>query len=167
MNEILTKPEGKHPVYEYLANLSEGSRGGATSKLRKAVSIWSDRNIEDVEGRDLYYFPWHRIDHTAMVNLKAQLEQENLSVSYTNTIFAHISGVLEEAVFLENGAFKDFDADDRAKALRKIRIKGSGGDTSGRALSQGEVNALIDACARDNSPAGFRDGAIISVSFYG
>lgn len=161
--EILKAPGEKHPVYEYLANLSKGSQEGAVSKLRKAVAVWTGQDIKSVDGRMLYVYPWYGIDHTQMVTLKQNLLAEKLSKSYINTIFAHISGVLDEAAHLTDGPYRTFTEADRGEALRKVRIKGGSGDPKGRALSQGEVNALIDACARDHSPAAFRDASIISI----
>ena len=151
--EVLKAPEGKHPIYEYIANLSEGSRKGAWNKIRKAVSIWTGRDLQDVDKMYAYVFPWYTIDHTMMVTLKKDLLAEGLKKNTINTTIAHVSRVLEEAAYLEEGDYKDYSRTDWKKALRKIRIKGGSNGLAGRALREDDVGALLAACARDKSPA--------------
>jgi site-specific recombinase XerD len=72
-----------------------------------------------------------------------------------------LRGVLREAWRLELIGEADF--------RRAIDVKGVRGERlpPGRALSLGEVGALFEACARDASPAGARDAAMLAVLFAG
>jgi site-specific recombinase XerD len=50
---------------------------------------------------------------------------------------------------------------------RAANVKGMKGETlpAGRSIASGELQALIDVCAHDQSPAGARDAAIIAILY--
>ena len=54
--------------------------------------------------------------------------------------------------------------DDLAKATDLGSVLGES-EPSGRALNTGELQKVFDACQRDTSPAGIRDGAIIGLLY--
>ena len=51
--------------------------------------------------------------------------------------------------------------------IRSINAVSGSRLPAGRALERDEVAALLDACAKDDSPAGARDAAIIALIFGG
>jgi integrase len=76
-----------------------------------------------------------------------------------NKHLAALRGVLKQAVRLGNMALADYQA--------ATDFKGVKGDTlpRGRALSSGEIRALVHACTEDTTAAGARDLAILALLY--
>lgn len=99
-----------------------------------------------------------RFQHTAAI--RSQLA-EQYSAATANKMLSALRGVLKAAWQLGLMTAEDYQ---RAADVRSVA-----GSTlpAGRALTAGEIAALLDACAADDSPAGARDGAMIALLFAG
>jgi site-specific recombinase XerD len=95
-----------------------------------------------------------RYQHTAAVRSALM---ENYAPATANKMLCALRRVLKEALRLEL-----IGADDYARAVDIKQIK-STSLLRGRALSGGEIAALIQVCASDPTPAGVRDAALISI----
>lgn len=95
-----------------------------------------------------------RFQHTAAIRSKLI---EKYSAATANKMLSALRGVLKAAWRLGL-----MDADDYTRAAD---IKSVSGSTlpAGRALTAGEIAALLEACASDPTPAGARDAALIAL----
>jgi len=99
-----------------------------------------------------------RYQHSAAVRA---LLAERYAPATANKTLAALRGVLKEAWRLGLVSAEDYH---RAADLPGVRGQVL---PAGRALAGGELRALFDACARDRSPAGRRDAAILAVLYGG
>ncbi len=138
-----------NPAAVYLGSLTENSRRTMREALDTIAGMLS-------EGSDAFTLDWGavRFQHTAAVR---SLLAERYSAATANRILAAMRGVLKAAWRLGY-----ISAEDYARAVDINTVKG---ETlpKGRALSEGEINALFRACANDKSPAGARDAAILGL----
>jgi integrase/recombinase XerD len=99
---------------------------------------------------------WHalRFQHTAA--LRAALARKHRAAT-ANKVLSALRGVLKAAHSLDLMSSSDY--------RRALAFKGVSGSTlpRGRALAAGEIAALLEACAQDESAAGARDGALIAL----
>ena len=97
-----------------------------------------------------------RFQHTAVIRPKLA---ELYSAATANKMIAALRGCLRATWRLGQ-----MSSDDYQRAIDIDRIEG---DTlpAGRALTTGEIAALLDACVKDQSVAGIRDAAM-SISGY-
>jgi site-specific recombinase XerD len=95
-----------------------------------------------------------RYKHTAA--LRAAL-MEKYAPATANKMLSALRRVLKEALRLEL-----MDAKDYARAVDIKSIKVTKG-LRGRALTEQEIAALMEACFNDRTPAGFRDAALIAI----
>ena len=107
---------------------------------------------------DVETMPWAalRYQHTAAI--RAAL-MEKYKASTANKMLAALRGVLREAWRLGYMSAEEFH---RAVNIPTIKSQTL---PRGRALSSGEIAALMRACASDSSPAGIRDAALIAVLY--
>jgi integrase len=97
-----------------------------------------------------------RYQHTAAVR---SMLMERYKPATANKILAALRRALQEAHRLGQ-----MSAEDYARAA-DVPIVKSSGLLKGRALSSGEIIALMQACAADSSPAGARDAAIVAILY--
>jgi integrase len=95
-----------------------------------------------------------RFQHTAAIRSKLA---ETYSPATANKMLSALRGVLKAAWRLGLMA-----ADDYTRAADVESVKGST-LPAGRALTAGEIAALLEACANDPTPAGARDAAMIAL----
>lgn len=139
-----------HPAEVYLSSLGRGSRRTMRTALNAIASL-----LTDGQG-DAMTLNWAalRYQHTAAVRSALM---ENYAPATANKMLCALRRVLKEALRLEL-----IGADDYARAVDIKQIK-STSLLRGRALSGGEIAALIQVCASDPTPAGVRDAALISI----
>lgn len=121
------------------------------SKLRRVAGI--------LGGTDPLELPWHQLRYQHVAAIRARLVEDGLAPATVNATLCAVRGIAAAAFGLGM-----MDAD----TLQRIRtIKPAKGDRlpAGRALSAGEVAALMGACANDSSPAGARDAAILGLLY--
>jgi len=145
-------PADQQPALVYLARLAVGSRRTMSESLDTVAGLLTSNRC------DKQTLQWSalRYQHTAALRtLLAQL----YAPATANKMLAAVRGVLQEAWRLGHMSAEDYH---RAADLPSVR-----GSTlpRGRALSQGELAGLFSACAKDKSPAGRRDAALLAVLY--
>ena len=153
---ILTKPipADRHPALVYLASLSRGSLPAQRSALRK---------IAEVMHLDLVTMDWGALRYQHVQHIRARL-QERYAATTANRLLTALRRVLHEAWKL------GYIAEDDYRKMADVEpIRSAQDDTdeslAGRALSIGELAAILSACIADDSPAGARDAAIVSLGY--
>jgi site-specific recombinase XerD len=141
----------EHPAAVYLAGLSAGSR----RTMRGAMDTVAQIGLGD-ETATAWDVPWHRLrfQHTTAVR---SVLQERYAHTTANRLLSALRGVLKAAWKLGLMSAEDYQ---KAASVESVR-----GETvpAGRALSGGELVALLDTC--EQKPLGIRDAAIISLLY--
>lgn len=144
-----TSPD-RHPAAVYLAGLAPGSRRTMRDALSVIASILSQGNQSALQ------LDWSRLrfQHTALVRSKLA---ERYSAATANKMLSALRGVLKAAWRLGLMSAEDY--------ARAVDVQAVTGSTlpAGRALTAGEISALLEACCEDLSPAGARDAAMIAL----
>lgn len=149
--EVMTPPPASdNPALIYIASLgTEHGRRTMTQALDSIANLVSP-------GSDLRSFPWAnlRFQHTAAIRSKLA---ETYAPATVNKMLSALRGTLKAAWQLGQMSAEDYQ---RAVDLRSVR-----GETlpAGRAVTQGELMALVAACRHDTTPAGKRDGALLAL----
>lgn len=142
-------PLDQQPAAVYLAGLAVGSR----RTMGDALNVIADMLQA---GADALSIDWAalRFQHTAAIRSRLA---EKYSAATANKMLSALRGVLKAAWRLGLMSAEDYT---RAADLASVA-----GSTlpRGRALTSGEIAALLDACAKDQSAAGARDAAIIAL----
>jgi integrase/recombinase XerD len=157
-------PASQHPALVYLAQLSPGSRRtmrtalntiaellGVTAVVQETSSPRGRREVET-----LLYCDWASLRYQHTLALRSLLA-ERYKPATANKMLAALRRVLLEARRLGL-----MSPDDYARATDISAIKGSS-LPPGRALSMGELTALMLVCSADRNAAGPRDAALISL----
>ena len=147
-------PPEKHPVAVYLARLGPGSRRTMIEALNNVAKLLTGGQL------DAQNLPWPalRYQHTAAVRAKLA---ERYAPSTANKHVAALKGVLKECWRLGY-----MSAEDYARATDLQSVKGER-LPAGRSLTLGEVGALFTATAKDATPAGARDAALLALLYGG
>jgi site-specific recombinase XerD len=106
-------------------------------------------------------FAWATLDHAAVAHVLAALADERASAAtrnLTRAAFRKMAKVLFSLRLLDVEERQRIDDVPAVKGKRVPR---------GRALTQREVRRLFAACARDETAAGRRDAALVSVLYGG
>ena len=144
----------RHPALVYLAAL--GSTASRRT-MRQALDVIA---ATLTGGRATHLtLPWHLLRYQHTTAVRSALA-ERFPPAGANHKLAALRGVLKEAWRL---GYVDAETYHRAIDLAPVR----GGDAvpAGRALTPGELRALLEACAADPSPAGVRDAAILALLY--
>lgn len=143
-------PLSQHPAAVYLGQLSRGSRRTMRQSLDAIARLLTQNQA------DALTLNWAALRYVHTAAIRAVL-QETYAPTTANKMLCALRRVLKEALRLGQMA-----ADDYAKAIDLPAIKGTR-LLRGRALSRSEVQALLEACAADPTPAGGRDAALIGL----
>lgn len=144
---------GEHPVAVYLAGLSPTGRRTMQSKLRRAAAILGYPNA--------FAAPWAQLRFQHLVAIRTRLLDEGLAPATVNATLYAIKGVARAAFNLELLSGDDLERIRSVKPVAGERLP------SGRALTAGEIGALMGACADDAGPGGVRDAALIALLYAG
>lgn len=150
----IPEPAQANPAALYLASLAEGSRPVVRSRLNRIADILSGGRC------DAQSLPWAELTYTHGVALRVALEKE-LSATTVNAYLVAFRRVAQEA--WRSGQMST-EMHARIKDMDGIEVSRL---PAGRALSQGEIDALFRCCVQDDSPAGMRDAAILAVLYAG
>ena len=144
----------RHPAAVYLGRLAPGSRRTMREALDGIAGILGGPTSN---ARD---FDWSRLRYQHAQVVRSTLA-ERYAVATTNKMLAALRGVMREAWRLGLIDGEDYT---RIADIESVR-----GQTlpRGRALSSGELSALLDTCVADPTPAGARDAALISLLYGG
>lgn len=146
--------EAPNPALVYLASLAPSGRRTMRGRLERVADM--------IRGeRDLTRVPWQELRFEHLAALRASLEEQGLSPASVNATLYALRGVSTACWNLGL-----LSADDLARLKNVACVRGSR-LPAGRALSSGELLALLEACAGDASPAGTRDAALLCVLYSG
>jgi site-specific recombinase XerD len=152
--EIIPRPlpPDRHPAHVYIARLGSGSRRTMSEALNTVARILTSGRA------DLELMPWPALRYQHTATIRAAL-MEKYKPATANKMLAALRGVLKECWRLGYMAAEDYH---RAIDVHTIKAETL---PRGRALASGEIAALMSVCARDASPAGIRDAALIAVLY--
>lgn len=147
-------PADRHPAAVYLAGLSSGSVPAQRSALKQIAGLFG----ADVESMD-----WGALRYQHVQLIRARLIERYAPVTANRHLTA-LRRVLRESWRL--GYVEDAEYH---KLIDIERVRSKRDDVEdelrGRALSIGEISALLAVCARDESIAGVRDAAVIALGY--
>ena len=101
--------------------------------------------------------PWHRLRYEHVQAVRTRLG-EKYKPATANRYLSALNGVRREAWRL--GAYPG----EELERVRDVRSVPGSALPAGRALSKGELKALMDGCA-DGTPMGSRDAAVIALGY--
>ena len=141
----------QNPAAVYLAGLGASSRRTMKGALDAIAGMLA-------EGAGALSFPWVKIRFQHVQAIRSWLE-ERYAASTTNRYLSALRGVLKSAWRLGQITAEEYH--------RAADVKSVSGETlpAGRSIPQGEIYALMNACASDETAAGVRDAAIMAVLY--
>ncbi|MES2347818.1 MAG: tyrosine-type recombinase/integrase [Pseudomonadota bacterium] len=142
----------RNPALVYLAGLQPTGRRGIYVSLKQIVRLDGDRATVET-------FDWAELRYEHVAAIRSRLIEQGLAPATINHAIAALRGVARAAWNLGLVSAEDYERIKHVPSVRGERL------APGRALDKGEVAALLDACSRDESPAGRRDAAIIALLF--
>ncbi len=147
---IDNQPLDQNPAAIYLAGLKPTGRRTMHQVLNVVANL--------LEAPDVFSCPWAELRFQHVAAIRGKLE-ETYKPATVNKALAAIRGVLRAAWLSGQMSAEDYH---RAAAVKSVR-----GSTlpAGRALTPGEIAALMAACEKDTTPAGARDAAFIAVGY--
>jgi site-specific recombinase XerD len=145
----LALPERRNPALVYLSSLQLKGRQSMASSLEKIAKMC---------GFTLRTMPWHKLKYEHVQAIVTKLS-ETLAPATVNKGLAAIRGTMKAAWRLEL-----IGAEDYARVHDVHLVKGSR-LPAGRQLSDGEIFTLLSTTAKDQSPSGKRDLAILALSY--
>jgi site-specific recombinase XerD len=140
------------PVAVYLARLASGSRRGQLAALNMIARLLT-KGSADAEGVN-----WSSLKYPQTAAIRAALT-ERYAPNTTKRMLAALRGVLKECWRLGLMVHDEY-----ARAADIAPVRGQL-PPRGRALNEGELEALFRSCQRDPSPAGVRDAAILGLLY--
>lgn len=143
-----------HPAEVYLASLGAGSRRTMREALNAIAHLLTNGTS------DALTLDWAalRYQHTAAVR---SVLMEKYSPATANKMLCALRRTLKEARRLGLMAADDYDRAVDIQSVRGTRL------LRGRALSQSEIAALMDACTSDLTAVGVRDTAMLAILMVG
>ncbi|MEO8394246.1 MAG: tyrosine-type recombinase/integrase [Chloroflexota bacterium] len=149
------------PVVVYLATRLKSVQGRRT--MRQALNtIAVLLGAPEVLPDPALSIPWHALRYQHTAALAARLS-ETYAPATTNKMMSALRGVLKEAWRLGQMDAEDYQ---RAVDIQQEKLKAQDA-AAGRALTAGEVLALVQTCKADRRSAGQRDAALIGVLYFG
>ena len=158
--QLATGPEPyTDPVYAYIGGLAPASQEAVWKRLRTVARLF------DIP--DPATFPWHHLRAAQVARIRQRLMQpygpthKRAAPATVNLTLAVFRGIAREA--------RNANALTDEEYRRICEVKADKGERlpRGRSVPTGELKALVKACARDTSPAGVRDAAMLAVLYTG
>jgi len=145
-------PAERNPAAVYLSTKAPAGRSALERLLNQAAELATNGKL------NITSIAWHRIgyQHTSMM---LNAIRESYSPATARLARAAIRGVLLEAWRLGLMPAEDYK---RAADLPTVRGKAA---PAGRALELAEIQAVLELCENDKTPAGARDGAILAIAY--
>ena len=144
----------RHPAAVYLARLSPSSRRTMREALDTIAGLLTGG------GCDAQTLRWEAMRYQHAAAVRAVL-MEQYAPATANRMLSALRGVMEECWNLELIGAED--------CQRVVKIKGISGQRlpSGRRVEYLELKALCEVCEKDETPAGVRDAALITMLYFG
>lgn len=161
--ELAHRVREKPAVTAYLGSLGRVSQDAMRQALNLAADIvFEERGLEipltDKGKPDPYrckLFDWALIRWDHVEAIKVRLRDAKRAPATTNKVLTALRGVAKAAWRLEQMSTDDYMKIKQVEGVNGKRLP------TGRHIPDGELLALMQACARDEGPAGTRDAAII------
>ncbi len=144
----------RNPAAVYLASLGSGSRRAMNQALRTLGEILSGNEVHPAA------VEWWNLEYQHTQAIRSQFA-ERYAPAAANKILSALRGVLKESWRL---GFMDAETYHRAIDIKSIKGQSA---PKGRAVSTGEIIALVNVCAADPSPIGIRDTAMLAALWSG
>jgi site-specific recombinase XerD len=142
----------RSPVTVYLTGLSKRSQKTALAYLRIVTALFACR-VEEVS--------WETLEYEHVREILQRLRQKGLAPATVNGVRAVLRGVAQEAWKMGLMEAERYHRICTIKPARGKRLP------AGRALTDEEQEALLDACLADETPAGARDACAVALVFGG
>lgn len=142
----------QNPALVYLATLRPSGRRG----MRHALNVMAEIASNGQHQAETFPWPLLRYQHTAAI---ATALTQRYRPATVNQALCALRGVLYQAWKLGQISTEDYN---RARDVKSVRSETL---PRGRALGSGELAALMNACALDQTPAGARDAALIGTLY--
>ncbi|MEO7650878.1 MAG: tyrosine-type recombinase/integrase [Bryobacteraceae bacterium] len=157
---ILLPTSDQNPALVYLTTRlkSPGSRRTMRQALNTIATLLGSSELVDPALR----VTWSSLRYRHTAALAARLA-ETYAPATANKMMSALRGVLKEAWRLGQMSAEDYQ---RAVDLPQEKLKGQEA-AAGRALTGGEILALVEVCKADTTAAGARDAALIGVLYFG
>lgn len=156
---------GDNPAMVYLGGLgSPDSRRAMRDRLEYVAALLG---VDDKAahwyggGLRLTALPWAKLRYQHVAALRARMLASGQAPATINLALSALRGVAREAYNLGQISADDYQRIRNVKNVRGSRLP------TGRAITRGELVALLDACAADDSAAGRRDAAVIALAYAG
>jgi integrase/recombinase XerD len=158
---VLDERRDRHPAAAYLEGLTDGARRTQTSALNQVADLLGVAELRDQDGRDVRYLavPWAEFRYPHTNAIRARLVSKYAPAT-ARRYLAAVCRVLEECRRLGL-----MTADEEQLATDLKPIAGGDEELAGRAIEGDELAALLDACARDTTPVGVRDAAVLGMLY--
>ena len=153
LSVIEAQASDSHPALVYLARLAPGSR----RTMSEALTVIAGK--VSAGHSTLWTLAWHELRYQHTAALRSVLA-EQYAPATVNKMLAALRGTLKECWRLGLVSAEDFHRAADLPAVRGSVLP------RGRALSAGELRALLQICAQDRATAGRRDGAL-ATTLYG
>lgn len=146
-------PMDRNPAAVYLSGLSKSGRATMEKSLSQ-IAEW-------ITGQpDPFAVDWAALRYQHVNAIKTRMiDDPGYSPSTTNKYLSAVRGVLKSAWNLDLIPTEDYH---RAVSVEGLKVDNL---PAGRALSIGEITALISVCENDPGPAGARDAALIALLY--
>lgn len=145
-------PAQQHPALAYLAGLAPTTRRVMRSDLDTIARLLTGGRYDAAS----LGAGWLAVNRSVADAVRAQL-LERYKPATVNRMLSALRGVIRKAWDL---GYLTAEEKERINGVPAVRAESL---PSGRDLTAGEIAALFDVCARDATPAGVRDAAILGV----
>lgn len=142
-------PLTEHPAAVYLEGLSEGSMTTMRGTLNKIASLLTNGQC------DAMTLDWSKLRYQHTAAVRAALKKRYAGTT-VNKMLCALRRVLKEAYQLELMSADDYNKAVNLPSVREVQ------KLRGRALSQEEIETLMETCSSLN-PIDIRDAALIAI----
>ena len=139
-----------HPAAVYLGSLSFESERTMRSSLNAIAALLTDGEC------DCFTLDWSKLRYRHTAAVRTALKQK-LAPTTVNKMLVALRRVLLEAYRLDLIEMIDY-----TKAIDLPNVKTSG-ELRGRALTEEEIDSLIESCLSKRTPLDLRDAAVIAI----
>lgn len=147
---VAPKKVEANPATVYLAALAPSGRRTMAARLTMAAKLM---------GGDPSSVDWSALRFEHVTALRSRLSELGRAPASINATLSALRGVARAAWQLRIMSADDYHLIAGVKNMRGTRLP------AGRALTPGEIGALLNTCAGDETAAGARDAAIIALLY--
>ena len=151
LSKSTAPPLDRNPAAVYLASLAPAGRRAMLGRLRVVAEM--------LGCQDPLAVPWHELRYQHVAAIRRHLQELGQAPATVNAALYALRGVARAAFNLELMTADDLERLRSVKPVRSERLP------AGRAVSQGELYAMMGMCAEDETPAGVRDAALIGLMY--